>query len=133
LIRGLGVWAATAIVIGAMIGQSVFLVASDMSSEVGSMTKVLLVWLVGGVVVLFGAFCFAELRAAMPEAGGDYIYLSCGIGPKWEFLFGGNSRQPQSTVGDILMCARVRYRRYGALFLRRIGWGYPFLVDAVEL
>ena len=82
-------WAATAIVIGAMIGQSVFLVASDMSREVGSMTNVLLVWLVGGVVVLFGAFCFAELGAAMPEAGGDYIYLSCGIGPTWEFLFGG--------------------------------------------
>ena len=61
LIRGLGLWAATAIVIGAMIGQSVFLVASDMSREVGSMTKVLAVWIVGGVVVLFGAFCYAEL------------------------------------------------------------------------
>jgi APA family basic amino acid/polyamine antiporter len=81
LIRGLGIWAATAIVIGAMIGQSVFLVASDMSREVGSMTKVLAAWLVGGVVVLFGAFCFAELGAAMPEAGGDYIYLSRGMGP----------------------------------------------------
>jgi basic amino acid/polyamine antiporter, APA family len=91
LVRGLGVWAATAIVIGAMIGQSVFLVSSDMSREVGSMTKVLVVWLVGGVVVLFGAFCYAELGAAMPEAGGDYIYLSHGIGPTWGFLFGWTS------------------------------------------
>ena len=41
LIRGLGLWAATAIVIGSMIGQAVFLVASDMSREVGSATKVL--------------------------------------------------------------------------------------------
>ena len=91
LIRGLGVWAATAIVIGAMIGQSVFLVASDMSREVGSITKVLVVWIVGGVVVLFGAFGYAELGAAMPEAGGDYVYLSRGIGPVWGFLFGWTS------------------------------------------
>lgn len=91
LIRGLGLWAATAIVIGSMIGQSVFLVASDMSREVGSMTKVLVVWIVGGVVVLFGAFCYAELGAAMPEAGGDYIYLTRGIGPVWGFLFGWTS------------------------------------------
>src|SRR5260370_13263786 len=88
LIRGLGVWAATAIVIGAMIGQSVFLVASDMSREVGSMTKVLAVWLVGGVVVLFGAFCFAGLGAAMPGAGGGFIFFSRGICPTSGFFFG---------------------------------------------
>jgi APA family basic amino acid/polyamine antiporter len=91
LIRGLGVWAATAIVVGTMIGQSVFLVASDMSREVGSGTKVLAAWIVGGVVVLFGAFCYAELGAAMPEAGGDYIYLSRGLSPVWGFLFGWTS------------------------------------------
>jgi APA family basic amino acid/polyamine antiporter len=88
LIRGLGLWAAMAIVIGSMIGQSVFLVSSDMSLEVDSMIKVLVVWIVGGGVVLFGAFCYAELGAAMPEAGGDYIYLTRGIGPVWGFLFG---------------------------------------------
>jgi len=91
LIRGLGVWAATAIVIGAMIGQSVFLVASDMSREVSSMWKVLVVWIIGGVIVLLGAFCYAELGAAMPEAGGDYVYLGRGIGPLWGFLFGWTS------------------------------------------
>jgi hypothetical protein len=72
-------WAATATVIGAMIGQSVFLVASDMSREVGSVTNVLTIWIIGGAVVLLGAFCYAELGAAMPEAGGDYIYLSRGL------------------------------------------------------
>jgi len=91
LIRGLGVWAATSIVAGGMIGQSVFLVASDMSREVGSMWKVLAVWIVGGVIVLLGAFCYAELSAAMPEAGGDYIYLDRGIGHLGGFLFGWTS------------------------------------------
>ncbi len=91
LIRGLGLWAAIAVVIGAMIGQSVFLVASDMAREVGSSTKVLAVWLIGGVVVLLGSFCYAELGAAMPEAGGDYIYLSRGLGSLWGFLYGWTS------------------------------------------
>jgi APA family basic amino acid/polyamine antiporter len=54
LIRGLGLWAATAIVIGSMIGQSVFLVASDMSREVSSMWKVLVVRIVGGAIVHAG-------------------------------------------------------------------------------
>jgi APA family basic amino acid/polyamine antiporter len=91
LIRGLGIWAATAIVIGSMIGQSVFLVASDMSREVGSMTMVMAVWVIGGFVALFGILCYAELGAAMPEAGGAYIYLSRGLGPVWGFLYGWTS------------------------------------------
>src|SRR5262249_37030201 len=86
--RALGFWAASAVVIGSMIGQAVFLVASDMSREVGSMWKVLVVWIVGGVIVLFGALCYAELGAAMPEAGGDYVYLSRGLGPFAGFLYG---------------------------------------------
>jgi len=88
LVRGLGLWSATAVVVGSMIGQSVFLVATDMARELGSVTKILSVWIVGGVVVLFGSFCYAELGAAMPEAGGDYIYLSRGLSPVWGFLYG---------------------------------------------
>src|SRR6266581_4657514 len=91
LIRGLGLWAATSIVIGGMIGQSVFLVASDMSREVGSLTKVLVAWIAGGVIVLFGSFCYAELGAAMPEAGGDYVYQSRGLSPLCGFLYGWTS------------------------------------------
>jgi basic amino acid/polyamine antiporter, APA family len=87
-VRGLGFWAAISVVIGSMIGQAVFLVASDMSREVGSMWKVLVAWTAGGVIVLFGALCYAELGAAMPEAGGDYVYLGRGIGPLWAFLYG---------------------------------------------
>jgi len=78
LIRGLGLWSAIAVIVGSMIGQAVFLVASDMARELGSPARVLAVWMIGGIVVLFGAFCYAELGAAMPEAGGDYVYLSRG-------------------------------------------------------
>ena len=89
--RALGLWSATAVIVGSMIGQAVFLVASDMARELGSPTRVVAVWVIGGVVVLFGAFCYAELGAALPEAGGDYVYLSRGLSPVWGFLFGWTS------------------------------------------
>jgi APA family basic amino acid/polyamine antiporter len=74
-----------------MIGQGVFLLASDMSREVGSMTMVMAAWLIGGTVALFGTLCFTELGAAMPEAGGAYVYLRRGLGPVWGFLHGWTS------------------------------------------
>ncbi len=88
LVRGLGLWAAIAIVIGDTIGTGVFLVASDMARDVGSSTLVLVAWILGGFIVLCGAFCYAELGAAFPKAGGPYVYLSRGLGPLWGFLFG---------------------------------------------
>src|SRR5215469_11213723 len=88
LIRGLGVWSATAVVIGAIVGTGIFLVTSEMARDLGSGVRVLGVWILGGAVVLLGTFCYAELGAAIPEAGGDYVYLSRGFGPIWGFLFG---------------------------------------------
>jgi amino acid transporter len=122
LIRGLGFWAAAAIVIGSMIGQSVFLVASDMSREVGSMTKVLVVWIEGGVVVLFGAFCYAELGAAMPEAGGEYVYLTRGIGPLW-----GSPLRPRTGSPRVIPCRAAIEIDYLAMFHHSI----PLLLDRV--
>src|SRR5215471_4804347 len=110
LIRGLGLWAATAVLVGSMIGQAVFLVASDMSREVNSMWKVLVVWIVGGVIVLFGALCCAELGAAIPEAGGDYVYLGRGIGPLWGFLYGWtNSLIMRPGMSALLAAGLLRF------------------------
>jgi basic amino acid/polyamine antiporter, APA family len=88
LVRALGLWAAIAVVMGSTIGTAIFLVPSEMARDLGSAAWVLAVWLIGGVVVLFGTFCYAELGAAMPEAGGDYVYLGRGLGSVWGFLFG---------------------------------------------
>lgn len=88
LVRGLSLLSATAIVIGDTIGTGVFLVSSEMARVTGSTTRVLAAWIIGGVIVLFGAFCYAELGAAFPKAGGAYVYLSRGLGPLWGFLFG---------------------------------------------
>jgi basic amino acid/polyamine antiporter, APA family len=61
LIRGLGLWSATAIVIGDTIGTGIFLVTSDMARAVGTATLVFTAWIIGGLIVLCGAFCYAEL------------------------------------------------------------------------
>jgi len=88
LVRGLGLWAATAIVIGDTIGTGVFLVGSDMARAVGSAPLALAAWVLGAFIVFLGAMCFAELGAAFPKAGGPYVYLGRGLGPLWGYLFG---------------------------------------------
>jgi APA family basic amino acid/polyamine antiporter len=88
LIRGLGAAAAMALVVGHIIGTGVFLVPSSMAKATHSVGLIFVVWIVGGALSLFGALTIAELGAAMPEAGGAYIYLKRGFGPVWGFLFG---------------------------------------------
>ena len=88
LVKGLGAAAAMAMVVGHIIGTGVFLVPSSMARATDSVGLVFLVWVVGGLLSLMGALTVAELGAALPEAGGPYVYLSRGLGPRWGFLFG---------------------------------------------
>jgi APA family basic amino acid/polyamine antiporter len=116
LIRGLGLWSAVAIVIGDTIGTGIFLVTSDMARTVGSATLVFAAWLIGGLIVLFGAFCYAELGAAFPKAGGPYVYLNRGLGPLWGFLFGWMSSFLERPVAMATLAAG---------FLRFLGFLFP--------
>jgi amino acid transporter len=116
LIRGLGLWSATAIVIGDTIGTGIFLVTSDMARAVGTAALVFAAWIIGGLIVLCGAFCYAELGAAFPQAGGPYVYLSRGLGPLWGFLFGWMSSFLERPVAMATLAAG---------FLRFIGFLFP--------
>src|SRR6202167_5885957 len=86
--RELGVWSAAAIVVGTVIGSGIFLVPSTMTRNVGSPWKVFAVWIFGGMLSLFGALSYAELAAALPQAGGEYVYLREAYGPVWAFIYG---------------------------------------------
>jgi APA family basic amino acid/polyamine antiporter len=86
--RVLGLWSAISIVIGTVIGSGVFLVPSTMIHFVGSVKLLFGVWIVAGLLSLFGALTYAELAAAMPEAGGEYVYLSAAYGPFWGYIYG---------------------------------------------
>src|SRR6202030_1128693 len=88
LIRGLGAWASAAIVIGTMIGTGIFLKPAEMAREGRAVSVVFAAWIVGAVLSIFGALSFAELGAAIPEAGGEYAYLRRAFGPVYGFLFG---------------------------------------------
>ncbi len=88
LVRSLGSWAAASIVVGTVIGSGIFLVPSTMAAAVGSPSLVLLVFAVGGLLSLAGALTYAELGAALPHAGGEYVYLREAYGPMWSFLYG---------------------------------------------
>jgi APA family basic amino acid/polyamine antiporter len=85
--RDLGIWAALAIVVGTVIGSGIFRVPQSMILNVGTVPLVFLVWVVGGVLSLAGALTYAELAAAMPGAGGEYVYLTEAYGPLWGFLY----------------------------------------------
>ena len=88
LVKGLGLYGATSVVAGTMIGTAIFLVSSDMLRDVGTPVMVLVVWLFAGMLSLFGALGYAELGAAIPEAGGEYVYLHRAYGPMMGFLYG---------------------------------------------
>lgn len=86
--RALGLWSAVSIVIGTAIGSGIFLVPSDMIAAVGSPAQVFAVWIFGGILTLFGALSYAELSAALPAAGGEYVYLNAAYGPFFGFVYG---------------------------------------------
>ncbi|HEY6294018.1 MAG TPA: amino acid permease [Terriglobia bacterium] len=88
LTQGLGPYAATSVVAGTIIGTGIFLVPSLMLAHVGSPLRVMEVWIFAGVLSLFGALGYAELGAALPEAGGEYVYLREAYGPGMGFLYG---------------------------------------------
>ena len=88
LVRALGPWASGAIVVGTMIGTGIFLKPAEMAHEGQFVSIVFAAWIVGGILSLFGALSYAELGAAIPEAGAEYAYLRRGFGPAWGFLFG---------------------------------------------
>jgi APA family basic amino acid/polyamine antiporter len=76
------------IVVGSVIGSGIFLVPSEIAARVGSVELMLAVWIAAGVLSLAGALAYAELGAALPGAGGLYVYLREAWGPAVAFLYG---------------------------------------------
>ena len=86
--RVLSLLDATMINAGGIIGSGIFMVPATVAMFTGSASLFFMVWIAGGIVSLFGALSVAELGAAMPRAGGQYVYLSEAYGPVWGYLYG---------------------------------------------
>src|ERR1700758_2412227 len=84
----LGLFDATMLVAGSMIGSGIFIVSADIARDVGSSGWLLLVWVLSGLITILGALSYAELAALMPNAGGQYVYLREAYSPLWGFLYG---------------------------------------------
>lgn len=88
LVKGLGLLDSTTIVMGSMIGSGVFIVAADIARQVQSPGLLMMTWVVTAVLTLIAALSYGELAAAMPQAGGQYVYLREAFGPLSGFLYG---------------------------------------------
>jgi APA family basic amino acid/polyamine antiporter len=88
LVRGLGLFDATMIVMGGIIGSGIFMNPAEVARKVTTPFLILFVWALGGLVALVAAFIWAELAALRPEVGGQYAYLRDAYHPLAAFLYG---------------------------------------------
>jgi len=83
----IGPWQASSVVVGMVVGAGIFRSASVVGATLGSPTAIYVAWLIGGIVALIGALCYAELSSAFPHPGGDYRFLKEAYGETIAFLF----------------------------------------------
>ena len=97
---------ASALIIGLVVGAGIFRAPSSVAENTGSSEMFLLAWVLGGVISLIGALCYAELTTAFPNVGGDYHFLTRAFGRDISFLFAWG-RMVIIQSGSIAMLAFV--------------------------
>ena len=122
LVKGLGLYGAISVVAGTMIGTAIFVVPSLMLRQVGTPWRVLVVWAFAGILTLFGALGYAELGAALPQAGGEYVYLHRAYGPALGFLYGWTQFMVAKTASIAAIATG---------FVIYLGYFFPHLKDAI--
>jgi basic amino acid/polyamine antiporter, APA family len=120
-VKGLGLTSATTLVMGSMIGSGIFIVSSDVARQVKSPGLLILCWLIGAALTIIAALSYGELAAAMPHAGGQYVYLREAFGRLWGFLYGWTLFVVIQT-GTIAAVA-VAFAKYAGVFLPSISAG----------
>ena len=88
LVRGLSLLDSVLLLVGGIIGSSIFLTAKDIAGPLPHPMLFLLVWVLGGVISLFACFALAELGSMFPDSGGQYVYLREAYGDLVAFLYG---------------------------------------------
>src|SRR3984893_4031394 len=88
LLRQLGFFSATALVISNMVGMTIFGAPGLMAGQLGSAGLILACWAVGALFAFAGALSYSELGINFPSSGGEYVYLTHAFGPEWGFMTG---------------------------------------------
>ncbi len=136
LIRGIGLKSATALVIANIIGAGIFTSTGFQAGVLGHPGYIFLLWAVGGLLAFCGALCYAELGAAMPRAGGEYVYLRETYGLSFGFmsafvsLFAGFAAPIASALKSL-----VRYLVFFFPALRQdpVFWGFVNINDWIAI
>jgi basic amino acid/polyamine antiporter, APA family len=126
LVRALGLREGIAIQIGMIIGSGIFVVPATIAGHLPAFGPILLVWVLGGLLILFGALSLAELSSVLPQAGGPYVYLREGFGPVWAFMFTWN-HYFINTAGSIAAIA-VAFATYLGSFIPALSPQNSFFV-----
>ncbi len=121
--RTLGLASGMAVVVGIIIGSGIFRVPSGIAADTGNLTGIAWVWILGGVIALFGALSLAELAAMYPAAGGPYVYLREAYGRPLAFLFGWMW----------LLTTPISWAAQSLLFAEYLGFFVPIPVFAQHL
>lgn len=123
---------AIAIIIGIVIGAGIFETPALVAANSNTGSVVLLVWLIGGLVSLIGALCYAELATAYPDAGGTYEYLKRSFGQNLAFLFAW-ARMTVIQTGSIALLAFV-FGDYASQLFRLGTWSSSiYAIGAIAL
>jgi APA family basic amino acid/polyamine antiporter len=127
-LQRLGLFDATMLVVGTMIGSGIFVTSQDIANDVGSSGWLLAVWGLAGIMTILGALSYAELAAMMPHAGGQYVFLREAYSPLWGFLYGWTCFLVIQT-GSIAAVA-VAFAKYLGVLVPELGTDYyPAFLD----
>jgi APA family basic amino acid/polyamine antiporter len=130
--RGLGLFDATMVVVGSMIGSGIFLVSADMGRLIGSPGFLLVAWLVTGLLTVTAALSYGELAAMMPRAGGQYVYLREAFSPLWGFLYGWTLFLVIQT--GTIAAVGVAFARFGGVLFPAISESnYDYLIPPRQI
>lgn len=108
----LGLWDATMIVAGSMIGSGIFIVSADITRNVGSAGWLIAVWLITGFMTIIAAVSYGELSGMFPKAGGQYVYLKESYNPLMAFLYGWSFFSVIQTA--TIAAVGVAFAKFGA-------------------
>ncbi len=103
----LSLWDTTSLIVGVIVGAGIYQTPSLIFQNTAGPWEAMGVWILGGVLSLMGALCFAELAAAYPRSGGDYVYLTRAYGSWVGFFFAWGQLAVIRTGGGIAAVAYV--------------------------
>jgi len=137
----LGLFDATMIVAGSMIGSGIFIVSSDITRNVGSAGWLIAVWVITGFMTISAAVSYGELSSMYPKAGGQYVYLKEAYNPMMGFLYGWSFFAVIQTA--TIAAVAVAFSRYTSYLIPAVGESNvllsigssekPFTISAAQL